>query len=244
MATVEETTIRGCPFSCGKAFSGNDWYQLALLHIEEEHTEDSPFVVREDSARSEGEDGNAEHTSKTNSKEVDNESTDSEEEKDQYVLCPEEDCGEVVLLIEYTDHLELHQAENAILDDSVASNSTIATSTCSPESSLADHGPDKSTSAIPQHCPDPPSGAISTRLSPAQSHTENFSTAISSAPHATSSRSKPNTSRRDRHRLSRPFTKFASRTTSKPPSSTKRKADGLGQRDRIKRLGVSTPCLS
>src|SRR5579871_1525187 len=134
MATVEETTIRGCPFSCGKVFSGNDWYQLALLHIEEEHTEGSPFVVREDGALSEGEEGDAEHSrqSTTRSKEVDNESTGSEEENDQYVLCPEESCGEMVLLIEYTDHLDLHQAENAIFDDSTSCNSTTTASTCSP----------------------------------------------------------------------------------------------------------------
>ncbi len=245
MATVDEPTFRECPFSCGKTFSRIDWYQLAL-HIEEEHTEDSPFVVREDGAASEGEEeGNADDSgpSTTRSQEADNESTDSEEEKDEYVLCPEEDCGEVVLLIEYTDHLDLHQAENAILDDSASCNSTNTTSTCSPSKGktwLADHDPDEPTSATPPHCPDAASGSTSNRLLSAQSHNENSSTAISPAPRPTSTKSKPNTSNKTRHRLSRPFTKFASRTASK----TKKDADGPGQRDKIKRLGVSTLWLS
>ena len=246
MATVDEPPVRECPFSCGTTFSRNDWYQLAL-HIEEEHTEDSPFVVREDGAASEGEEGNADDSgpSTTSSTEADNESTDSEEEKDEYVLCPEEDCGEVVPLIEYTDHLDLHQAENAILDDSASCNSTNTTSTCSfskGETSLADHGPEKPTSATPPpHCPDASSGSTSNRLLSAQSHNENSSAAISPAPRATSTKSKPNASNKARHRLSRPFTKFASRAASKPPNNTKKNADGLGK---IKRLGVSTLWLS
>src|SRR5215469_1094135 len=124
MATVEETTIRECPFLCGKTFSGNDWYEYQL-HVEEKHTENSGFVVREDGAPSEGEEGNAEHSrpSTTNSKEVDNESIDSEEEKDEYVLCPK-GCGEMVLLIEFDDHLDLHEAENTIIDDFASGNST------------------------------------------------------------------------------------------------------------------------
>lgn len=244
MTTVEEPAVRECPFFCGKAFSKNEWYQLAL-HIEEDHTEDSPFVAREAGAPSEGEEGNVEHSgpSTTSSKEVDNESTDSEEEKDECVLCPEEGCGEVVLLIEYADHLDLHQAENAILDDSASCNSTTNTTTYSTsngETSLASHGPDKFTTASPQHFPDASSSSVSSQLLSAQSHTENFSTAISPALRDTNTKSKPGTSNKKRHTLRRPFTKFASRTASQPSSSTKRDAGGLTKGDNIKRLGVST----
>ena len=124
MASVDETTFEGCPF-CGKTFSGN-WYEYQInLHIEEEHTENSGFVVRDDDALSEGEEADAEHSrpSTTSSKEVNNESIDSGEEKDKYVLCPE-GCGEMVLLIEFTDHLDLHRAENADIDDPTTTTST------------------------------------------------------------------------------------------------------------------------
>jgi len=240
MATVEETTIRECPFLCGKTFFGNDWYEYQVtLHIEEEHTENSEFVVREDGDPSEGKEGNAEHSRPrtTNSKEVDNDSIGSEEEKDEYVLCPEEGCGEMVLLIDFTDHLDLHQAENVVIDDSASCDSATTNAT---ETSLAGHGSDNSTSTSPPRYTDASSGSASAPLAPIQLNDENFSTTKPPTLHRTSNKSKSNTSHQNRRRLSRPFTKFVIRPASKQPNHPKKDADGREKRDKIKRLGVST----
>jgi len=244
MATIEQTATQECPFSCGKTFSGNSWYQLTL-HIEEEHTEDSPFVVREDDGPAEGEEGNAENSRSngTKSKEVDDESIDSEEEMDEYTLCPEEGCGEVVLLIDYVDHLDLHQAENAIIDDSASCYSTTTTSTSlsnKTKTSSTSHGSGKSSSsASGLRSSEPPSGSVNNTPSSTQSHHEGFPTTIPPTLHPTNGKSKPNVSSQKRRGLLRPFTKFADRTASKSSSYRKREVDDREPGDRIKRLGVS-----
>jgi hypothetical protein len=130
-----------CPF-CGKRFRR---YERVMEHIERRHTDNSGFVVRERPGAAsqastpspllpplpprrpapvptqevpqrptrappvppvreieewEGEDG-----------------TFDDGDEDLFVSCPLEECGEMVLSSDITEHIELHQAEQFTLDD-------------------------------------------------------------------------------------------------------------------------------
>jgi hypothetical protein len=96
-----------CPM-CSFVVPEDDTYWLTL-HFEQAHTDDSPFKVTDDGSGEGGAD-------------VIGSSFD-----DEYVECPEPDCGEEVLLEMLNDHLDLHQAEKVTLDapdsDSTSSHS-------------------------------------------------------------------------------------------------------------------------
>ncbi|KAH0612572.1 uncharacterized protein H6S33_008952 [Morchella sextelata] len=94
-------------------FHNNDEYGL-LLHIEALHTEDSPFVVKEEckSAISDSIGGSGNFNS------LDYEFRKvAESEETTYVLCPESGCGESVLLMELQTHLDFHDAEQISMED-------------------------------------------------------------------------------------------------------------------------------
>lgn len=174
MASLEG--IQECPFLCGRRFQDNEDYAL-VLHIEEEHTQDSPFVVHEDSdvvssgvssrqppsavepqepgkrfpAESMEQDPNSfappnhesEGSYRSSAPDLAN---DFEEEVDEsaidtdYVMCPEEGCGEMVLLFEFNEHLDLHAAEKSTFDEPrPSSSSTQASSSGKVQSSLSEH---------------------------------------------------------------------------------------------------------
>lgn len=103
-------TIGTCPF-CG--FTDADEYIL-LLHVETLHSEgDSPFVVREDlDGRHIGIHGLPE-SNETSASHLKVKDVSSED----YVTCPEAECGEAILLSEIDTHMDMHVAEKLTVDD-------------------------------------------------------------------------------------------------------------------------------
>lgn len=95
-----------CPF----AVPPTDTYVLEL-HFEQEHTPDSPFRIIDDP---EALSLPAVFEPSESSKPGD---VTSDEDDDNYVLCPRPDCGEDVLLADLNDHLNFHAAESLTVDD-------------------------------------------------------------------------------------------------------------------------------
>ncbi|KAI9772965.1 MAG: hypothetical protein M1840_008847 [Geoglossum simile] len=97
---MDENLVSECPF-CG--LTENDPYSF-LLHIETFHAEgESPFVVREP-----GQERNGDHT--------ESRTEGSEDSEGDYADCPEEGCGESILLVELQSHSDLHLAEKMAYD--------------------------------------------------------------------------------------------------------------------------------
>lgn len=95
-----------CPM-CSFSVSQCDSYFLAL-HFEQEHTEDSGFKVTEGLAA----------TSSSNPRPPDHAPPSPSSGLDEeYALCPEAECGEMVFLNDFNDHLDLHDLEKLTLDD-------------------------------------------------------------------------------------------------------------------------------
>jgi hypothetical protein len=124
-----------CP-SCDFAVLPSDEYVLQL-HFEQVHVEDSPFRIRDEtsvspprlpsrpsSKRAESSEDNddPEHlpslpprpSSESRKFTTD---TPSDMEDDNSVLCPEPDCGELVLLSDFNEHLDYHAAETLSFDE-------------------------------------------------------------------------------------------------------------------------------
>ncbi|KAF2095198.1 DUF1671-domain-containing protein [Rhizodiscina lignyota] len=99
-----------CPF-CD--FNDADEYFL-MLHIEELHTDDSPFVSR-GAAAANGDESQL--------LQPPNQQMDRDDLSEQYVDCPESDCGEQVLLSDLNEHLDLHLAERVTLEEQHDSSS-------------------------------------------------------------------------------------------------------------------------
>jgi hypothetical protein len=93
---------------CNFTVLPSDDYVLQL-HFEQVHTTDSPFRIEHDSMRL------PTLPSGPSSEREDTPSSDEEEE--ETVACPEPDCGELVLLIDFNDHLDYHTAESLSFDD-------------------------------------------------------------------------------------------------------------------------------
>lgn len=91
-----------CPF-CG--YKTDDAYFISL-HVEQYHTEDSPFRIRD--------------SPPLPPSQLLNPSTNHgvvEESQEGWVQCPQEDCGEEVLAEELNEHLDLHLAERLSSED-------------------------------------------------------------------------------------------------------------------------------
>ncbi|KAH6622172.1 peptidase family C78-domain-containing protein [Boeremia exigua] len=100
---VDSIELLECPL-CDFTVLPTDDYILQL-HFEQAHTEDSPFVVKDDPEPllpSLGSSSKCKHVQDTTSSDDDDENT---------VACPEPDCGELVLLDDFNDHLDFHAAE-------------------------------------------------------------------------------------------------------------------------------------
>ncbi|KAJ8106228.1 hypothetical protein OPT61_g9676 [Boeremia exigua] len=93
-----------CPL-CDFTVMPTDDYILQL-HFEQVHTENSPFVVKDD----------PEPLLASSSRHNVQDTTSSDDE-DNTVACPEPDCGEVVLLDDFNDHLDFHAAETLSFDE-------------------------------------------------------------------------------------------------------------------------------
>lgn len=91
-----------CPLCSFRVISSNSYW--LTLHFEEEHTVDSGFKVTEASDI----DSNATAPGASPDR-ASSRSPAAEEE--EYVICPEKDCRETILLSDFNDHLELHGTE-------------------------------------------------------------------------------------------------------------------------------------
>ncbi|KAI9841923.1 MAG: hypothetical protein M1837_000309 [Sclerophora amabilis] len=111
---MDTNSALSCPFC---EFTDHESY-IMMLHVETLHSEgDSPFVVTE-SQEQEQLGFNQVAASNVGINEPSTQASlpvDSEE----YVTCPESDCGEAILLAEIDTHIELHQAEKEVTEDSV-----------------------------------------------------------------------------------------------------------------------------
>jgi hypothetical protein len=99
-----------CPM-CDFTVLPTDDYILQL-HFEQVHTTDSPFIIHDDP---EPLPSSFSPTPSSSRKHV--RDTTSSDEEDDTVICPEPDCGEVVLLIDLNDHLDYHTAESLSFDE-------------------------------------------------------------------------------------------------------------------------------
>ncbi|CAO2649441.1 Nn.00g068260.m01.CDS01 [Neocucurbitaria sp. VM-36] len=99
-----------CPM-CDFTVSPSDDYFLQL-HFEQVHTTDSPFVIQDDPASPP-----PALPQSPSSKRKHVADTPSSDEEENTVMCSEPDCGEVVLLSDFNDHLDYHAAESLSFDE-------------------------------------------------------------------------------------------------------------------------------
>ncbi|KAK5154649.1 hypothetical protein LTR04_005963 [Oleoguttula sp. CCFEE 6159] len=85
-----------CPFC---PFSDTDSYFLAL-HVEELHTKGSPFAVTDSPPAASA-----------------SSAAPSQDADDVYVECPEEECGEQLLIADLNEHLDLHLASQVTIEE-------------------------------------------------------------------------------------------------------------------------------
>ncbi|KAJ4988714.1 peptidase family C78 [Stagonosporopsis vannaccii] len=122
-----KTELLDCPL-CDFTVLPTDDYILQL-HFEQVHTENSPFVVKDDPEPL--------PPSLPSCKREHVQDTASSDDEESAVACPELDCGEIVLLDDFNDHLELHAAEALSFDETTGkyhsyhSSSTMHKSTAS-----------------------------------------------------------------------------------------------------------------
>jgi hypothetical protein len=102
-----ETILLECPM-CDFTVLPTDDYVLQL-HFEQNHTTDSPFKIEDDADPPLPAPSERKHVQKTPS--------DNSEEEEDTVTCPQPDCGEVVLLSDFNDHLDFHTAESLSFDE-------------------------------------------------------------------------------------------------------------------------------
>lgn len=108
-----ETGLLECPM-CDFTVLPTDDYILQL-HFEQVHTTDSPFKI-DDDVEPPLPTAPSQSLSKRKHKGDTPDTTSSDDEEDT-VTCPEPDCGEVVLLIDFNDHLDFHAAESLSFDE-------------------------------------------------------------------------------------------------------------------------------
>ncbi|KAH3906949.1 hypothetical protein HBI56_113240 [Parastagonospora nodorum] len=100
-----ETELLECPMCAFTVLHTDDY--ILQLHFEQVHTTDSPFKI----------DGDVEPPLPTAPKRkhahADTpDTTSSDDDEGDMVTCPEPECGEVVSLADFNDHLDFHAAES------------------------------------------------------------------------------------------------------------------------------------
>jgi hypothetical protein len=110
IATSADMALLECPM-CDFTVLPTDDYILQL-HFEQAHTTDSPFVIHDDP-----EPLPSSFSPEASSSHKHVRGATSSDEEDDTVICPEPDCGEVVLLIDLNDHLDYHAAESLSFDE-------------------------------------------------------------------------------------------------------------------------------
>jgi hypothetical protein len=108
-----EMDVLGCPM-CEFTVHPHDAYgpELLQLHFEQVHTMDSPFRVVEDV-----DSPPPALPPRPSSKRKHVGDTPSSDEEESTVTCDEPDCGEVVLLTDFNEHLDYHAAETLSFDE-------------------------------------------------------------------------------------------------------------------------------
>jgi hypothetical protein len=101
-----ETTLLECPM-CDFTVLPTDDYVLQL-HFEQNHTTDSPFKIEDDTDPP---------LPAPSRKHVRDTPSDNSEGEEDTVACSEPNCGEVVLLTDFNDHLDFHAAESLSFDE-------------------------------------------------------------------------------------------------------------------------------
>ncbi|KKY20528.1 hypothetical protein UCDDS831_g04575 [Diplodia seriata] len=114
-----------CPFC---AYKDQDSYVL-MLHVEERHTDDSPFVVRE------GPDEHPHHGSSSANGLREAPAEHAAVEDERWLLCPNPECGEQIPIEDLSEHLDLHFAERLFESQQEASASADHSTTSSHSSS-------------------------------------------------------------------------------------------------------------
>lgn len=132
-----------CPL-CDFTVRPTDDYVLQL-HFEQVHTEDSPFVVKDDP-----EPLPLSYDSSYKRKHV--QDTTSSDEEENTVACPESDCGEVVLLDDFNDHLDLHAAETLSFDKTTGKYNPHHSSSNMHSSAATHHSHRRSSKATTSDC--------------------------------------------------------------------------------------------
>lgn len=117
-ASNQQSQRLECPFC---QFHDKSEYVL-LLHIEALHTDDSPFVVKDDPANTGLTSGftnsiNDLGPGKFNALDYEFGGPSQDDDETTYVLCPEPGCEEPVLLMELQVHLHFHDAEQISMED-------------------------------------------------------------------------------------------------------------------------------
>jgi hypothetical protein len=105
-----ETELLECPMCAFTVLPTDDY--ILQLHFEQVHTTDSPFKI----------DGDVEPPLPTAPKRkhahADTpDTTSSDDDEGDMVTCPEPECGEVVSLADFNDHLDFHAAESLSYDE-------------------------------------------------------------------------------------------------------------------------------
>ncbi|KAH8725186.1 peptidase family C78-domain-containing protein [Phaeosphaeriaceae sp. PMI808] len=125
---VGETCPLECPM-CDFAVLPTDDYFLQL-HFEQVHTTDSPFRT---------EDGAESPPPALSTKPTPNSKygggTPSSDDEENNVMCPEPECGEIVLLIDFNEHLDYHAAETLSFDETTGKYHSRNSSTTMQDSS-------------------------------------------------------------------------------------------------------------
>ena len=130
---MSQMELLECPM-CKFTVLPKDDYMLQL-HFEQAHTEDSPFVIEDDPEPLPP--TLVPRPSSTQHDTEDTPSSDDSEEEESAVKCPDPDCGELVPLSDFNDHIEYHNAETLSFDETTGkyhsrrSSATMQSSTSS-----------------------------------------------------------------------------------------------------------------
>lgn len=109
-ATTGSMSLLECPM-CDFTVRPTDDYILQL-HFEQAHTTDSPFIIEDDPEPL------PPSLPRPSSKRMHaNQGTPASNQQEGTVLCPEPECGELVLLDDFNDHLNYHAAETLSFDE-------------------------------------------------------------------------------------------------------------------------------
>jgi hypothetical protein len=147
-AMASKMELLECPM-CDFTIPSKDHGDYVLqLHFEQVHTTDSPFVIEDDPEPLPP--SIPLSPSSKRKLAVDTPSDDSDEEEST-VVCPEPNCGEVVSLADFNDHLDYHTAESLSFDETTGKYHSHHPSATMQSSTGTRRGSSKNSSAAEGH---------------------------------------------------------------------------------------------